>query len=364
MSDPTRPRASPDEILPVVASPSGNRAVWIFAGGIALAGGLLFQTLEARRTSLAQPFTVAPRSNGAEIISSPPQLDIPASADSPENYDQTSRYAMPSSRFGPKTGAYPEVRTPTGLDPSAARQPGPSITPFESGPSVYSGSPPAVASSAPKSSDRMYSGPKPSANGESDSAAQGRGPERVEARKFENPGTTVPKGAVIQAVLETALDSTRAGFARAIVSRDVHSFDGSRVLIPRGSRLIGEYKADVTIGQKRALIQWQRLVRPDGILINLDSPAADPLGRAGVGGKVKTHFFERFAGSILQSTLDLGVQLASQRLSRETYILALPNATQDLVRNQGDRIPPTVIVRQGSSVSVFVARDLDFTVVT
>ncbi|WP_259467656.1 TrbI/VirB10 family protein [Sphingomonas sp. PP-F2F-G114-C0414] len=180
---------------------------------------------------------------------------------------------------------------------------------------------------------------------------------------MKDPATTVPKGVVIQAVLETALDSSRAGFARAIVSRDVHAFDGSQVLIPRGSQLVGEYKADLTLGQKRVLVQWQRLMRPDGVLMNLDSPAADPLGRAGVGGKVNSHFFERFAGSILQSTLNIGAQLASQRVSRETYVVALPGTTgQGLVAPQGDKIAPTVKVRQGSSVSVFVARDLDFTV--
>jgi type IV secretion system protein VirB10 len=188
------------------------------------------------------------------------------------------------------------------------------------------------------------------------------GKDRVQATRLKDPATTVPKGVVIQAVLETALDSTRAGFARAIVSRDVFAFDGGQVLIPRGSRLVGEYKADLTLGQKRVLVQWQRLMRPDGVLMNLDSPAADPLGRAGVGGKVNSHFLERFAGSILQSTLNIGAQLASQRVSRETYVLALPGTTQGLVSTQGDKIAPTIKVRQGSSVSVFVARDLDFTV--
>jgi type IV secretion system protein VirB10 len=189
--------------------------------------------------------------------------------------------------------------------------------------------------------------------------------ERVQARRFVNPATTVPKGSVIQAVLESALDSTRAGLARAIISRDVRGFDGSRVLIPRGSRLIGEYKADLSLGQNRALIQWQQLVRPDGATVRLDSPSADPLGRAGVKGKVNSHFLQRFGGSILRSALDIGTQVAVDSLSSGATILAVPGGllqggTQTAIPGQ-EKVQPTLTVKQGTSVSVFVARDLDFT---
>jgi type IV secretion system protein VirB10 len=161
--------------------------------------------------------------------------------------------------------------------------------------------------------------------------------------------------------METALDSTRAGFARAIVARDVSSFDGSRVLIPKGSKLFGEYKADVSRGQNRALIQWHRLTRPDGAIIEVDSPSADPLGRIGLKGRVNSHFIERFGGAILQSVLDVGVQVAARNVSRDTVILNLPNSTSAPVIQQPENIRPTVTVRQGASVSVFVGRDLDFT---
>ena len=176
-----------------------------------------------------------------------------------------------------------------------------------------------------------------------------------------NPTTTVPKGAVIQAVLETALDSNRPGFARAIVSRDVRGFDGSRILIPRGSRLVGEYKADLAQGQNRAFIEWQTLTRPDGVQIAVDSPAADPLGRAGVKGNVNSHFFERFAGAILQSTLDIGVGIATRKVADGTVIVGLPGSTQSVSSSVTPQtIKPTLKVPHGSSVSVFVARDLDF----
>lgn len=213
---------------------------------------------------------------------------------------------------------------------------------------------------APPAPAFVYQAPgaKPAAGaGGSDKAGDGR----ISAARFTNPSTTVPQGAVIQAVLETALDSNRPGFARAVVTRDVFSFDGSRVLIQRGSKLFGEYKADLALGQNRALIQWHRLTRPDGVIIDIDSPSADPLGRAGVKGKVNSHFFTRFGSAILQSFLDVGVQLAARKATGDTIIVGLPGSMPQVTVAKPDEVKPTLTVKEGTSVSVFVVHDLDFT---
>jgi type IV secretion system protein VirB10 len=183
---------------------------------------------------------------------------------------------------------------------------------------------------------------------------------RVRSGIFANRSTTVPQGTLIAAVLETAFDSRRPGLARAIVSRDVRGFDGTQVLIPRGSRLTGEYKSDIQAGQKRALINWTRLIRPDGVTIALDSPAADTLGRGGVRGDYNSHFLEGFAGAILQSALDVGVNLASRAANGNNVIIGLPGSTQNVSPLQQSRIVPTLKVKRGTSISIFVARDLDF----
>jgi type IV secretion system protein VirB10 len=151
--------------------------------------------------------------------------------------------------------------------------------------------------------------------------------QRAHAAMFNGRATTVPQGTLIPAVLETALDSSHAGFARALVQRDVRGFDGTKILIPRGSRLIGQYAGDAAQGQKRAFILWQRLIRPDGVMIALDSPAADPVGSGGVKAHVNSHFFARFSGAILQSVLDLGVNLAS-RSAHSPVVVALPGSLQ------------------------------------
>jgi type IV secretion system protein VirB10 len=278
------------------------------------------------------------------MISAPPSLAIPAAP-------QTGAYqppfgativSRPPDPFTQATPTIPRV-------PRAGSRP---ATPDYVAPSYpdYRYNPPAIAPS------QLPDLPGPPKASDPESLA---GP-RVGATRLANPTTTVPKGAVIQAVLETALDSNRPGFARAIVSRDVRGFDGSRILIPRGSRLVGEYKADLAQGQNRAFVQWQTLTRPDGVQIAVDSPAADPLGRAGVKGNVNSHFFERFAGAILQSTLDIGVGIATRKVANGTVIVGLPGSTQSIGGVTPQSIKPTLKVPHGSSVSVFVARDLDF----
>jgi type IV secretion system protein VirB10 len=182
---------------------------------------------------------------------------------------------------------------------------------------------------------------------------------RARAGTLANRSATVPQGTLIPAVIETAFNSNRGGFARAVVSRDVRGFDGSRVLIPRGSRLIGEYRADVAPGQRRALVNWVRLVRPDGVTMTIASPSTDTLGRAGMRANVNTHFFQRFGGALLRSVIDIGTSYATIR-GRGSPVVLLPGAAQGATGGDDNQLRPTLTVPAGRSISVFVARDLDF----
>jgi type IV secretion system protein VirB10 len=162
-------------------------------------------------------------------------------------------------------------------------------------------------------------------------------------------------------VLETGFDSTRPGYARAIVSRDVRGFDGKAVLIPRGSRLTGEYKSATVQGQNRAVITWTRLIRPDGMTILMDSPAVDTVGRTGVGASVNTHFLARLGNALLQTTFDIGRAFAGRSATGSVVILSGNAATTgaQLIGPKSD-YTPTLKVPPGKSISVFVAHDLDF----
>jgi type IV secretion system protein VirB10 len=176
-------------------------------------------------------------------------------------------------------------------------------------------------------------------------------------------GSIVSEGTIISATMETAINSDLPGFARAVIARDVMSFDGTRMLIPRGSRVLGQYKSGVAMGASRVFIIWTRLIRPDGVAVDLTSPGGDDLGRGGLGGKVDRHFLQRFGGSILMSVLNGAISLGTASLGNGTpvYINSVAEAGQAATSamRSGD-IPPTIRTPQGASVKIFVARDLDF----
>lgn len=334
------------DVRPVVPrGGSSNAGVWIFALVLVLGGSLIFSMLSDRRAAATAPRTAAiPGADDAGVISSPPPLALPGSAD--PYYYSDPRYPVLVRRIpgpAPVGQAAPAPRTAAGPRVSPPQAPAPIYYPPE----------PLRAIPQPQMGEPARSLPEPLAASTDTSA------ERIKAGRLANPAMTVPLGTVIPAVLETALDSTRPGAARALVQRNVYGFDGTRVLIPRGSRLYGEYEANLEAGQKRAAIRWTRLLRPDGVTVALDSPASDPLGRAGIAGKVDSKFLQRFGGALLQSVLDIGVGIAASRAT-DGVIVALPGSTQNVQVANPQQVKPTLKVRPGTSVSVFVARDLDF----
>ncbi len=189
------------------------------------------------------------------------------------------------------------------------------------------------------------------------------GPAR--ATPMGDVSTRIIEGSVIPAVLETALNSDLPGYARAVVTRDVRGFDGSKVLVPRGSRLIGQYTTGVALGQSRAFVIWTRLIRPDGATVELASPATDALGRGGLTGTVDRHFLQRFGGAILLSLLNIGAGAVADS-SDTTVVIAGARAGSDAAGQtfaNDANIKPTVKVPQGSPLRVFVSQDLDFSAV-
>jgi type IV secretion system protein VirB10 len=346
------PADEPTDGLPVVADRSSrDMGLWIFMAILLLGGVTLFAMLSAQRDTLSAPRTTAVTPDPSSRISSPPPLALP---EDPYGGEYRLRYLPPRTMApGMVRPIVPAPPPQVSVAPPQAARTAYSPAPQDSEPAPYRSPLPAV----------VYDGGRSVTQPANTMTAERDRDERVTAGRFANPALTVPQGVVIPAVLETALDSTRPGAVRALVSRDVRGFDGSRVLIGRGSRLYGEYGAEVGAGQKRALIRWTRLIRPDGVTIALDSPAADPLGRAGVKGRLDSKFFARFGGALLQTVLDIGVGVAT-REATDGVIVALPGSTQNVTpRIEQQQVQPTLTVRHGTSVSVFVARDLDFSTV-
>jgi type IV secretion system protein VirB10 len=354
-------------VRPTVAKPQRTLPGWLLIAVGLVFALLLFIVLENRREARIAPVVRARASDLARMPAVPQPLYIPPEIPGGSPPPLAAMAPPPQISTPPRLPS--PVMTPSQIAPVPIPppiQPQPMFqnagTPQLPRPRQTSGGSPLVIDTTAAANMTNISRPASGSTGsEGDAAlAPGSTGKRVQASQFANPATTVPQGRLIPAVLETAIDSTRPGQVRALVSRDVLGFDGSQVLIPRGSRLFGEYRADLRAGQNRAFVQWTRLVRPDGVSIAVGSPAADPLGRAGIRGKVDSHFFERFGSAILQSTLDLGLAVGTRRLGGSNVLL-LPGAGQVLRSGSQPSIQPTLTVKQGSRVTVFVANDLDFT---
>ena len=221
----------------------------------------------------------------------------------------------------------------------------------------------AFASAGTSSKDAATGEDKMSAD-ERFSAHVGAGGVNVaHASRLHNLSQTAPQGTVISAVLETAINSDLPGFVRAVVSRDVRGFDGSTVVIPRGSKLVGQYRSGVANSQTRAFVVWSRLLTPDGVAINIASPGTDRLGRGGLDGETDTHFFQRFGSAILLSVMSSGLNALSNRTNNTSvFIGSSQDASQvaSIALQKNIDIPATITVPQGTPMQVFITRDLDF----
>lgn len=223
------------------------------------------------------------------------------------------------------------------------------------------------------------------------------GAETSKATRNPRTDALVAQGTMIKGVLETSIQSDLAGMVRAVVSEDVWSFDGRRILIPGGSRLVGEYRSGIATGQTRVFIVWTRLLRADGVSVQLGSMGTDDLGRSGMPGMVDNHYVERFGAAVLLSVIGGATQFIANLGSNDQYggattgttidpatgrpvaVSGQHNAYAQNARQLGAQqvsqtlsriaeealrnsiaIAPTIHVDQGSRIMVFVRRDLDF----
>lgn len=355
------PTPAEESVLPVVALPRSGLPKPVLIGLAVLAALILFLVLDSRRRSLEEPPQTAPTGGVAAPAPAPP-LIVPSQAPPPQQQVQPpTQIVIPQPAAPASRVRVPVVPAP---QPQVIYVPQPAPPPVAvAQPQNVSPAPALVIDTtggggAPAEAAAPAAGGEAAAAGNTATAVAGT---RSRAGVLANRTTTVAQGTLIPAVMETAFNSTRPGLARAIVSRDVRGFDGRRVLIPRGSRLIGEYRSDVQPGQRRALVNWVRLIRPDGATINIASPSTDTLGRGGIRANVNSHFFERFAGALLRSVVDVGITVAAG--AANAPIVLLPGGLGGSLSGaqQQQQVTPTLTVRPGTSISVFVARDLDFT---
>jgi type IV secretion system protein VirB10 len=219
--------------------------------------------------------------------------------------------------------------------------------------------------------------PPPPADPNSLATYNGHGDRWKLNTRLEAPTTPyiLRTGAVIPALLLSAMDAELPGTIIAQVSQDVYDTPkGEYLLVPQGSRLVGEYSNAVQYGQSRIFVAWQRIIYPDGSALDIGAmPGADEQGEAGFNDKVDNHFLRIFGSAILMSAVTAATNWAtnhnqagfnsngysaSSALS-EAVGQQLGQATAHLLEKNLS-IAPSLRVRPGFRFSVFVTKDLTF----
>ncbi|MBH6097853.1 type IV secretion system protein VirB10 [Neisseria meningitidis] len=188
------------------------------------------------------------------------------------------------------------------------------------------------------------------------------------ANRFANRNLLLAKGTVIQCSLKTRIETQVAGMVACTTLRDVYSDNKKVLLIERGSTIEGEYQNAAEMGATRIFVLWTRVRTPKGIVVNLNSPATDTLGGAGLGGYVNHHFWRRFGNAMMFSLIQDGVATGFKRLERSKTAQTIfygnsEDTTDDIVQEiikSTANIPPTIYKNQGDNAAVYVARDIDF----
>lgn len=170
-------------------------------------------------------------------------------------------------------------------------------------------------------------------------------------------------GSLISASLITGINSDLPGTIIAQVTQPVYdTVTGAFLLVPQGARLVGRYQSEVSFGQDRALVVWDRILLPDGSSVRISEPGADAAGRAGLSDRTDNHWGRVFAAAGLATLLGVGAEFGEAddgvaRAIRRGYGDSVSEAGQRVV-DRNLSIQPTIRVRPGWPVRVIVTRDL------
>lgn len=202
-------------------------------------------------------------------------------------------------------------------------------------------------------------------NGESISLGTTQTP-RARATFIGNRNYVLGKGTMIECVLNTALDSTLPGMTSCAVTRNVYSDNGKVVMIERGAVITGEYKSDVKTGQTRLGVIWDRIRTPHGVMINLSSLGTDTLGRSGHEGAYDARWGDRLGAAFLLSFIKDVIAYKAAQSGGNVGAQVFQNTSEtgkdmaDTILKETINVRPVITKNQGERISIFVARDLDF----
>jgi type IV secretion system protein VirB10 len=197
------------------------------------------------------------------------------------------------------------------------------------------------------------------------------------ASRLSDQNLVLPKGRQADCILTGRIIDEVPGFTSCVLSQNLYSDNGRVLLLERGSELSGEYGVTNQPGLRRLFVTWNRVKTPQGVEVDLSSPGADALGTSGIPGNVDNRWTERVGAALILSFIkDVSVAVinaqARNRNSNATSVtieqqqpvgqnsLNAGFSLADEVVRQTIKTRPTISIDEGSRISIYVARDLDF----
>jgi type IV secretory pathway VirB10-like protein len=187
------------------------------------------------------------------------------------------------------------------------------------------------------------------------------------AAKLGDRSLLLARGSFVPCVLETQLFTNVPGECRCVLPEDIYSDDGSTVLMEKGSTVAGVYGNTIKPGDSRIAVIWNRIKTVRGMVVEVDSPAADGVGTMGVDGHVDNHWPKRIGAALLLSLIDDAVTIEVAKQSEGATSTARPTSTADTTKSMSEQvlqstinIPPTITKNRGARLMIYVKRDLWF----
>ncbi|MEA9749846.1 TrbI/VirB10 family protein [Xanthomonas campestris pv. raphani] len=199
------------------------------------------------------------------------------------------------------------------------------------------------------------------------------------AKPLSNPDGLLVRGTYIRCVLETRILSDFGGYTSCIVTEPVYSINGHNLLLPKGSKMLGQYGSGEPT-TRRLQVVWDRVTTPTGLDVTLVGPGIDTLGSAGHPGQYNAHWGNKIASALFISllsdafkyaaaeygpettTIGLGSGIVTQQPFESNTARSMQQLAEQAVEKSGRR-PATLTINQGTVLNVYVAKDVDFSAV-
>lgn len=177
----------------------------------------------------------------------------------------------------------------------------------------------------------------------------------------------VKAGTIVPLTLETQINSDLPGDITAIVQMDIYDSKTGRILlIPSGSRVIGKYNSNVSFGQERVQVVFNRITLPNQKSINIGAMiGVDQMGQTGVKDKVDTKLGKVFSSVVMSAILGAGTAVVAEENTDKNWQNEAGRGAGEQILNVGTtytnkllNVQPTLEIRAGYTIGLFVSKDL------